>query len=490
MNELGIFDLMLPAFAECLVLVGIHSYLGLHVIKRKVIFVDLALAQVAALGTTVGFIFGMAPDSVAALIFSILFTFFAAAVFSLVRLRSDQVPQEAIIGLVYAVTAALIILVIDRAPHGAEHIKEVMTGALLWVQWESIIFAAVVYSAVGAFHWLFRKRFLLISHDVESAYCQGINVRLWDFLFYMSFGVVISISVRTAGVLLVFVFLIVPAIAATLITSRLRLQLVIGWTLGVVVTVSGLGISYLADTPSGPTVVGLYGAALVVVAVAVYLWRQRTPAALGHVLAGVGVGAAALILVLGGGRLLGGSSLAAGRNHQHAEAVHGPHVHDEASAHDHDEAHPHDHDGHHLPVALEVGAQPGQAEKPGAADSVAAVLAALDAAAPDARPALLATHQARGTAFFEKLFEQSRDTELRIAIGRQLCGADAEAAGASLLLQLLREAEFPFLRSEIATELEQVAGRKFGFDPEVDPAKNSAALALIESWIASLSPPT
>ena len=223
------WKLMMLPFMECLVLVGIHSYLGIHVIKRKVIFVDLALAQIAALGTIVAFLFGIHPQTPGAYVFSLLFTFIGAAVFSLTRLRDERIPQEAVIGLVYALAAAVAILIIDRAPHGAEHIKEVLTGSILWVKWQTVVIAAVVYAAVGVFHYVFRERFLLISNDPDEAYRRGINVRLWDFLFYMSFGLVITLSVNTAGVLLVFVFLVVPAIMAISITDRLMHQLLIGW---------------------------------------------------------------------------------------------------------------------------------------------------------------------------------------------------------------------------------------------------------------------
>jgi len=247
---------------ECIVLVGIHAYLGLHVIRRKVIFVDLALAQVAALGTTVGFLFGMAPSSSAALLFSMLFTFAAAALFALTRTRGERVPHEAIIGVVYAVSAAVIILVVDRAPHGAEHIKEVMTGSILWVTWEEIGLAAAVYSLVGLFHYVFRRPIVAISRDPQAARDAGIRLWAWDFWFYLTFGVVIAISVKTAGVLLVFVFLVVPAIVATLITDRLMIQLLIGWGMGLLVTVTGLGISYFADMPAGPSVVAFYGVVL------------------------------------------------------------------------------------------------------------------------------------------------------------------------------------------------------------------------------------
>jgi zinc/manganese transport system permease protein len=293
---------MLPAFCECLVLVGIHSYLGIHVIKRKVIFVDLALAQIAALGTLAAFLFGIPPHTAGAYIFSVGLTAAAAAVFALCRFREGRIPQEAVIGLVYAIAAATAILLVDKAPHGAEHIKEILTGSILWVKWPSILLAAGVYAAVGAFHYVFRDRFLLISDDPEKAYRRGINVRLWDFFFYLSFGVVITLSVDTAGVLIVFVFLVAPAIVAMSVTDSLRAQLAIGWGLGVLVTCAGLVLSYTADLPTGSAVIGAYGMAILIIAVTLYLVRapRRGPAFRNTVLAALGFAAFFALLGLTG----------------------------------------------------------------------------------------------------------------------------------------------------------------------------------------------
>lgn len=290
---MNIWDIMAPAFFECLILVGIHSYLGLHVIRRKVIFVDLALAQVAALGSTVGFLFGILPGTTASNVFAFLFAALAAGIFSITRIRHEKIPQEAIIGLVYAVAAAVAILVIDKAPHGTEHIKEMLTGSILWVKWDTIGKAAAVYSLVGLFHYIFRDKFFLISDNPDEAYARGINVRFWDFLFYVSFGIVITHSVGTAGVLLVFVFLVAPAIAAMLITDRIKNQLLIGWGLGFLVSATGLYISYLLDLPSGPTVVAFYAIILVLLALAFY-WKQSGNKT--KVLSQIGFGIGGIIL--------------------------------------------------------------------------------------------------------------------------------------------------------------------------------------------------
>ncbi len=305
MNSTSIISIMLPAFFECLVLIGIHSYLGLHVLRRKVIFVDLSLAQIAALGTTVGFLVGLHPSSFAAFLFSMAFTFIGAAIFALTRLREEKVPQEAVIGLIYVLAAALVILVIDRSPHGAEHIKEVLTGSILWVTWPTIIKSAIAYSLVGIFHYIFRKQFLLISEDHEKALAEGLNVRFWDFLFYMSFGFVISYSVGVAGVLLVFVFLVAPAITAILITDNLRFQIIIGWILGIIVTMTGLFLSYVLDFPAGPTVVAFYGLALLTISLILYVIRSSNKKqALTHIGYGVIVVILLFFLFAGAGSLM------------------------------------------------------------------------------------------------------------------------------------------------------------------------------------------
>lgn len=265
--------ILLPAFSECLVLVGIHAYLGIHVIKRQIIFVDLALAQIAALGALVAFLFGIQPHTLASYWFSLGLATIGAALFAVCRFRDSKVPQEAAIGLIYAIAAAMAILLIDKAPHGAEQLKDILTGSILWVKWESIAIAAAVYSAVGIVHYIYRDRFMLISTDPEAARAKGLNVRAWDFLFFFLFGVVITLSVDVAGVLIVFVFLVAPAIMAISITDRLSSQLLIGWGLGLLVTVLGLIASYIWDLPTGPAIIGCY--AVVVVLLSGLLYNLR-----------------------------------------------------------------------------------------------------------------------------------------------------------------------------------------------------------------------
>ncbi len=255
-------ELMLRPFLACLILTGVHAYLGLHVIEREVIFVDLALAQIAAFGATVGMLFGWGLHSTQSYFCSLTFTLIGAALFSLTRLRKPVVPQEALIGIVYAVSAAASILVLSRSAEGGEELKALMVGHLLFVDWQEIVKLLVLYTIIGAIHWRFRRPLLLISQDPERAFAQGYNVRCWDFLFYGTFGVIVTSSTDLAGVLLVFSFLIVPAVCGTLLSQSIPRRLSIGWICGATTSAVGLLLSYFFDFPTGATIVCAFAASL------------------------------------------------------------------------------------------------------------------------------------------------------------------------------------------------------------------------------------
>ena len=270
------FEILLPAFVASLILTGIHAYLGVHVVERGVIFVDLSLAQIAALGTTVAYLAGYDLHSTMAYVFSLGFTFLGAAIFAVSRVhRKTRIPQEAIIGIVYAVSAAVAILVMSKATQETEHLKEMLVGNILSVSWKELGKTAVLYALVGLFHFVFRQRFLLISMNEQEAERQGVNIRFWDFLFYLSFGFVVTSSVAIAGVLLVFCFLIVPSVTAMLFAERLGTRLAIGWGMGAVVSAGGVALSFLWDLPTGATIVATFGAALLVLAALRLLTRRR-----------------------------------------------------------------------------------------------------------------------------------------------------------------------------------------------------------------------
>ena len=253
-------SLWLAPLVACMVIVAIHSYLGLHVIGREVIFVDLSLAQMAALGSTIAIFAGAEPDSSRAFAYSLGFTTLGAALFALSRSRiRGRVPQEAIIGITYVVASAASLLVADRSPKGGEAIKDILVGSLLWVGWAPIARMAAVYVGVGIFHWAFRRRFQTISLAEHEAEAAGWNLKWWDFLFYLSFGVVIAFSVQVVGVLLVFSFLVVPAAIAFQFAERWGPLTALAWLAGTVASAVGLALSFRYDLPTGPAIVCVFG---------------------------------------------------------------------------------------------------------------------------------------------------------------------------------------------------------------------------------------
>ena len=258
-----ILPFLLAPFVASLILTGIHAYLGVHVVERGVIFVDLALAQIAALGATVAIVVGMDPHGRGSYWISLGFTFLGAAIFALARTRRGHIPQEAFIGIAYSVASATAILLMSKATGETEHLKDMLVGNILAVSWAEVRKTAILYGAIGIFHYIFRKKFLLISMNHERAEQTGLNVRFWDFLFYASFGFVVTSSVAIAGVLLVFCYLIVPSVGAMLFADRIGSRLAIGWTMGTLVSALGVYLSVLLDTPTGATIVVTFGGILV-----------------------------------------------------------------------------------------------------------------------------------------------------------------------------------------------------------------------------------
>lgn len=250
-------EILFAPFVACLVLVGIHCYLGLHVLMRDVIFVDLSLAQIAALGVAVGTLLGAVPHSTESYLCALAFTVLGALLFALSRLRSRDVSQEAVIGIVYAVSTAVMFLILSHSAVDREEVEHMMVGRLLFVDWREIGVTASIYAGVALLHVLCARPFFAISRGGEGM--RPGMVRLWDFVFYASFGVVVASSVQMAGVLLVFSFLIVPAACASLFWTGVRPRLVAGWVFGVVGSVIGVWASAELDFPTGASVVAALG---------------------------------------------------------------------------------------------------------------------------------------------------------------------------------------------------------------------------------------
>ncbi len=230
-----ILPFLLAPFVASLILTGIHAYLGVHVVERGVIFVDLALAQIAALGATVAVVAGMDPHGRAAYWISLAFTFLGAGIFAFARTSRGHIPQEAFIGIAYAVASATAILLMSKATGETEHLKDMLVGNILAVSWPEVRKTALLYGAIGIFHFLFRKKFLAI----------------------------VTSSVAIAGVLLVFCYLIVPSVGAMLFADRIGSRLAIGWTMGTLVSALGCYLSVVLDTPTGATIVVTFGGILV-----------------------------------------------------------------------------------------------------------------------------------------------------------------------------------------------------------------------------------
>ena len=258
-------SLMLWPVLICLILSIVHAYLGLHVVSRGVIFVDLALAQLAALGALVGFALGVPLHTFSSYGCSLGFTLIGALFFALTRepRRSEGVPHEAIIGVIYAVSAAASILILNAVPAEAEHLKDMLVGNLLFVYRFEVLKIAILYGVVGMIHYVFRRRFWQMSEsmgDVKQA-------RLWDFLFYALFGIVVTSSVEVAGVLLVFSYLIVPSLCAFFLSDRLSVRIGIAWSIGIMSSIVGVGLSVFLDWPTGPSIICVLGVMAVLMGV-------------------------------------------------------------------------------------------------------------------------------------------------------------------------------------------------------------------------------
>lgn len=261
---------LLAPFIMCLILVGIHCYLGLHVLRRGVIFVDLSLAQVASLGATVALLFHFEHHSWQSYLISLSFTFIAALYFAWGKKYEKYVSQEVLIAIVYAFASSFVVLVVNSLAHGAEHIKEILIGKILWVTWEDVIKTAIIYSFVAVAHFVLRKPLLRATLHKEEGSEKNL---LWDFLFYALFGVVITSSVGIAGILLVFSFLVVPALLSMLLSTSLKVQLFIGWIIGTVLSFVGMTLSYKMDLPAGAVLVVVF--TLVPIVALPFLGRSR-----------------------------------------------------------------------------------------------------------------------------------------------------------------------------------------------------------------------
>ncbi|KAB2637736.1 MAG: metal ABC transporter permease [Verrucomicrobia bacterium] len=260
------WDVMMWPILACVLLPGLLVYLGLHVVRRGIIFIDIAMAQMASLGVCFAVMKHMDPDSPMTFWISLGFTLLAAALFAFTGKRNGEVPQEAIIGIAYVVAAAASVILLSYSTEGDEQIKNMLIGNILLVTKEEIFRTLGLFVGVGLFHWFLRKPFLMLSFAPAQAAASGMRVKLWDFLFYATFGLVVTSFVQIVGVLLVFTYLIVPAVCGILTARRFGARLAIGIVLSLIGGVTGLILSFYEDLPSGAAIVCVFGALLVLAA--------------------------------------------------------------------------------------------------------------------------------------------------------------------------------------------------------------------------------
>jgi zinc/manganese transport system permease protein len=291
----------LPLLA-CLAVSGILVYLGMHVVERKVIFVDLALAQIAALGVMWAILMGYdhETDTLAVTLYSLAFTAIGALVFSITRTHHERVPHEALIGIIYVTASAGGLVLADRFALGTEALKELIAGRVALVTPEIVGKLAITCAVIGVIFVVLHRRFLRISRDPQAAEAAGMSIRLWDFLFYLLFGTLITQSVAVLGVLPVFAYLVIPAVAGAFLFASIRARLIFGWSFAGVISLVGLETARASQLDPGPTIVCLFAAALVLLGVGLFLRGRRfAPRAIVRV-----VGFAVLFALFLGGTLV------------------------------------------------------------------------------------------------------------------------------------------------------------------------------------------
>lgn len=262
---------------SCLVVSGILVYLGMHVVERKVIFVDLALAQIAALGVMWAILMGYdhETDTLPVTLYSLAFTAIGAVVFSITRSRHERVPHEALIGIIYVTASAGGLVLADRFALGTEALKELIAGRVALVTPEILGKLAITCAVVAVVFVALHRRFIRISRDPAEAEAAGMSIRAWDFLFYMLFGMLITQSVSVLGVLPVFAYLVIPAVAGAFLFSTIRARLIFGWAFAGAISLIGLETARLSQLDPGPTIVCLFAGALVVLGVGLFLRARR-----------------------------------------------------------------------------------------------------------------------------------------------------------------------------------------------------------------------
>ncbi len=422
-------------FLACLVMLAILCYIGIHVLKREIIFIDIALAQIAAVGTIAAHvIFHIHGHSIYAHLLALGATLVAAAFFAIVRRRIDQIPLEAVIGVAYAVSAAAALFLVGVAPGGHVHIQAMLSGSILWAEWGDVLWSAVVFAAVGVLFFVFRKPFGEISEDYTGARARGYNTLAWDFLFYALVGLVITTAVRIGGVVVVFTFLIIPATLSAAFASRWAARLGIAWVAGAVSAALGLLFAARYDFSVGPAIALFLGAVLIVVGLLRLVRVARTATAATCLVIAAVLG----VWFTGGSARLGSSS---GSGYGGAPSV-GTITH----AHTDDAEPAHEHAGGNETETVEIDT---------------------------GRLAVITDIEQ-----LETMYTNAADAEERSMIARRTLEVDVPS-GVRMAIEFLRNDPPLLFRLTIVDKLEEVTGEQvpYNIDKPFNAPANQAALA-------------
>lgn len=465
--------LFLPLLA-CILLLGIHTYFGIHVISRGIIFVDLSLAQIASLGTVVSFALGAALHSSEASFYSFGFALIGALIFTATRSREGRLPQEAVIGIVYAVATAAAMLLVDKNPEGMEVIQGSLTGRLLWVDGATIITTSRIFAFVAVFHVIFLEKFLALSLLGEASSRKNASMWMWDFLFYASFGVMITKAVEISGILLVFAFLVIPAVISSLFLKGIGGRLAAGWLLGTVASVIGLSVSYRYDLSAGPAIVSLLTLALIVAGLARHILRTPHPVAYA-IKAALALSSLAFVSYI----FYLESPLGKGASHPHD---HVNETGEEVRIHSTGEFGGHTEGTHALHLLDRFAADPRDEKILKELEShVSGLISLLYDKSPDVRERAAGAMGAVGGGpmverELEKAFAQEEDEWVRFEMAKALFSLDARAGG-RLLLSMMSDEKMPtFLKAQSVRLLRKETGASFGYSPEATLRENREAL--------------
>ncbi|MFO7575503.1 MAG: metal ABC transporter permease [Bacteroidales bacterium] len=251
---------MIGPFIACMLLIFIMVYFGIHVLEREIIFIDIALAQIAALGSAVALVVsagnsGHIHEHEARSILPYLFCLLAAGVFTLLKSKKIRIPLEAIIGIAYAVATTSAVIILDKGAGSDVHIHDMLAGSILWVSWPEIIRLLIIIAVTAGIHFIFRDKFKAVTLLYKDKETEITNPKLWDFVFYLTFGIVIVEAVNVGGILTIFGFLIIPASISALFSNRWTHRVLVGLLVGGVSTILGLYLSWVMDVPCSPTII-------------------------------------------------------------------------------------------------------------------------------------------------------------------------------------------------------------------------------------------